>query len=156
MVSPSHALPENASSRTQTGSVDEQQLTQADTMVEPTNAITLHEAASDEQQRELVHKLLAELLITIADKSFENQTLYIDGYRFINCRFTKCNLVALRGTFEFHHCFIVEGTRAFNEGAMKSIQFYTLWRPTMEVSSAFRAILHPDGSFSVAKGASMK
>ena len=121
---------------------------------EPTNALTIHSALTDTSQREYVEKMLAELLITVSDQLFENRAIYIDGYRFINCSFVNCTLTVLRGTFEFHHCNITNSKRHFGQGAQKSIQFYAFSNNTLKASEGFGAKFHPDGSFSIAKGAS--
>jgi hypothetical protein len=124
-------------------------------MPESTNALTIQTAIADESERNNIHKLLAELLITVEDQLFEGRILWIDGYRFINCSFKNCKLWILRGTFEFHHCIIESSTRIFGEGALKSIQLYVLASEQVQVAPDFRAKVYPDGSFTVAKGASM-
>src|ERR1700679_2301109 len=125
-------------------------------MSEPTNALSIHSAVADTTQRDFVHKMLQELLITISDQVFENRSLYVDGYRFINCSFVNCKLSVLRGTFEFHHCTLTNNTqRLFSEGAQKIIQFYAFTNPVLQAAPAFSGKFHPDGSFSIAKGASL-
>jgi hypothetical protein len=115
------------------------------------NAITIGDAT----ERQKLHKLLSDLLITVADQMFQNQDIYIDGYRFINCSFINCRLFINRGTFEFHHCFLKDGIRLWGDDAMKCIQCYTLWAPQWQASSGFAAKMHPDGTFSIGKGVSI-
>jgi hypothetical protein len=45
-----------------------------------TNAVAIQSVIADEKQREHVHNMLAELLITISDKYFEGKTIYVDGF----------------------------------------------------------------------------
>lgn len=79
----------------------------------------------DWDKRNQVHKVLSEMLINVSDQVFQNQSFYVDGYRFINCSFENCTLWIWRGTFEFHHCFFHGSTRRWGEDAMKCIQLYT-------------------------------
>ncbi len=109
----------------------------------------------DATQRQNLHKLLSDLLITVADQMFQNRDIYIDGYRFINCSFINCRIFVLRGTFEFHHCLMLGCTRIWSEDAMKCIQYYTLEIPQWQVTPSFAAKIHPDGTFSIGKGASL-
>ena len=123
----------------------------------PQTALVLHEAVKDKAQRDHVHKMLDELLITVSDKVFVNQTIFVDGYRFINCSFEDCGLEFLRGTFEFHHCFLLNCKRWFNEGALKAVQAYAINDATFAgyADPAFLPKVHPDGSFSIGRGASI-
>ena len=111
---------------------------------------------NDPTQRENLHKMLSEYLITITDQLFQNRDIFIDGYRFINCSFRDCRLVILRGTFEMHHCLIVAGSRTFGEEAMKSIQLYTQGYPNLQFSTVFGANQNADGTISIGKGASIQ
>jgi hypothetical protein len=99
--------------------------------------------------------MLSELLITVSDQMFENRTMFIDGYRFINCSFLNCKLSILRGTFEFHHCNFKGVSRNFSEGAQKTVQFYTYQNILLQAAPGFGPKFFPDGSFSIAKGVSM-
>jgi hypothetical protein len=124
-------------------------------MAEPTNALTLHSALTDTSQREHVQKMLAELLITVSDQLFQDKNVTVDGYRFINCSFVNCKLQIMRGTFEFHHCTLTKCTRLFSEGALKSVQLYALEDINFASNPSFCPKKNTDGSFSIAKGASM-
>ena len=108
--------------------------------------------APDSEQRQNLHKMLSEMLITVSDQMFQNRDIYVDGYRFINCSFINCRLFAYRGTFEFHHCLMKGGVRIWAEDAMKCVQFYTLLKPEWQANPEFGAKLHPDGTFSIGKG----
>ena len=95
------------------------------------------------------------MLITIEDKVFTDRSFYVDGYRFINCSFERCNLYILRGTVEFHHCVSKGGTRFWGEDAMRCIQLYTLDYPNLALSDVFSAKRYPDKSFTIAKDVSI-
>jgi hypothetical protein len=121
-------------------------------MPEPTNAVALRQTIADPSQRDFVHKMLSELLITLEDQYWKDKRLYIDGYRFINCYFENCTLWVLRGTFEFHHCTIDGGSRIFDQEALKCIQMFSQPDP----NPAFMPKRYPDGALSIAKGVSFK
>ena len=121
-------------------------------MSETQNALMV----SDSTQREQLHKMLSEFLITVTDQLFQNRDMYIDGYRFINCSFHNCRLVILRGTFELHHCLMASGTRTFGEEAMKSIQLYAQGHPNLQYNAAFAPKQNADGTVSIGKGASIQ
>ena len=120
-------------------------------MTTPQTALTVPDSA----ERQNMHKMLSELLITVTDQMFQNRDIFIDGYRFINCSFINCNLHVLRGTFEFHHCLMNGGSRIWGEDAMKCLQYYSLGSPELQASSSFAAKVHPDGTFSIGKGATI-
>ena len=108
----------------------------------------------DTTDRENLHKMLSDMLITITDQYFENRDIFIDGYRFINCVFQNCRLNILRGTFELHHCSLNSSQRIWGEDAIKCIQFFT-HDTALPVDTVFRSKLNPDGTFSVGKGATL-
>ena len=119
-------------------------------MTDSGNAVMVH----DMEQRESVHKMLSDMLITVDDQYFENRDIFIDGYRFINCVFKNCRLQILRGTFELHHCFMDGGTRIWGEDAQKCIQFFT-FETSLQVAPEFQAKVNSDGTISVGKGATL-
>ena len=121
-------------------------------MTEPQHAV----AVQDPTQRQTLHKLLSEYLITVADKMFENRDIYIDGYRFINSSFVNCKLHTERGTFEFHHCMLRGSTRILGEDAQKSVQFYSLGLPSLQSGPAFAAQVNADGTISIGKGVTIQ
>ena len=124
-------------------------------MPEPETAVAIRNAIADGKQREFVHKLLGDLLITIEDQYFKEQTLFVDGYRFINCRFENCTLNVLRGTFEFHHCSLAGGLFTYDAEALKCIQLFNSGGAP-KVPEAFQSKKYPDGSFTIAKGVSLQ
>jgi len=111
---------------------------------------------SDPGRRQDLHKLLSEMLINISDQMFTGRSIYIDGYRFINCTFINCSLHILRGTFEFHHCLITNSDRVWNEEGVKCIQFFTHGTPLADgIHDSLKSIVYDDGTFSIAKGSSL-
>ena len=113
-------------------------------------------AVQDANQRQTLHKLLSEYLITVADQMFRNRDVYVDGYRFINCSFIECRLLTDRGTFEFHHCVRSGCSRVLGEDAQKSVQFYTLGNEKLQSSMDFAPKTHEDGTFSIGKGVTIE
>jgi len=54
---------------------------------------------------------------------FKDQTLYIDGYTFVGCRFDRCNLITQWATFTFRSCFISPDCRLYFQGpALKLVR----------------------------------
>jgi hypothetical protein len=119
----------------------------------PENALMISSYAD----REKFHKFLSEMLITVTDQMFQGREIFVDGYRFINCSFIDCKLTMLRGTFEFHHCLLRGSRREWNEDALKCIQLYAMGNPALQDNGnpGFAAKMHPDGTFSVGKGATI-
>jgi hypothetical protein len=109
-------------------------------------------ALKDDEKRQELHRLLSDMLIQLSDQMFKDRTMYIDGYRFINCSFVNCTFMILRGTFEFHHCLMDGVTRQWGEDAMKCIQLYTWAHPQWRAMKEFGPREQPDGTFSIGKG----
>lgn len=122
-----------------------------------TQLANIQTAVEDETQRNIIHRMLSDLLITVTDQLFEKRSIYIDGYRFINCRFVDCNIRTLRGTFELHHCVILRGAIIYGADALKTIQLFRTGGapPAPEVAPQFDGKRNLDGSLSIGKGASV-
>lgn len=54
---------------------------------------------------------------TIEDRWFKDQSINIDGYTFVRCRFDRCKLVTERATFAFRNCYLDPQTGLFFNGA---------------------------------------
>lgn len=56
---------------------------------------------------------------------FRDQTVSLDGYKFIGCRFDKCTLTAVTTQFELDHC-IIDGSCTFlmGEDLMRVMRLY--------------------------------
>ena len=110
---------------------------------------------SQEPERERMHQFLGSMLINVSNAHFKNRTVFVDGYRFINCIFERCKLMAFRGTFEFHSCVLKDLTeRYFDDEAIKCIQLYYHSSTFSPKNAAFAAKTNADGSFSIASGVS--
>jgi len=60
---------------------------------------------------------------TIQLRWFKNETIYIDGYAFEDCRFDGCQLVTEMATFAFRRCYIAPNCRVyFNGAALKTVR----------------------------------
>ncbi len=114
-----------------------------------TTSLAVRRDLSDPGKRDALHQYLSEMLITISDKVFKDRKIYIDGYRFINCSFENCEMMILRGTFEFHHCVTFGGLRLFGCEALKTVQLYAIGHEGLAFSDDFAATIHPDNSFSI-------
>jgi hypothetical protein len=112
----------------------------------------------DPSQRDALHAMLSEFLITVSDQYFTDRAFAIDGYRFINCSFSGCRLTTRRGTFELHHCLFLNTTRVITEDAQKAVQFYTAFNP--QLIAAGNALWGPkineDGTISIGRGTSFQ
>jgi len=112
--------------------------------------------APDSTERQRLHQMLSEFLITVEDKMFQNKDIYIDGYRFINCSFLNCTLHVFRGTFEFHHCLFNNNKRIFYEDSQKTVQLFIFGDPKMLAgTTGFDVKKYPDGTISIGKGATI-
>jgi hypothetical protein len=72
--------------------------------------------------RALVRKLEATTITTlepVADKSFRNETVDIDGKRFTSCTFKGCSLNYSGGNVEFGPGCLVENSRPIFSGAAR-------------------------------------
>ena len=81
---------------------------------------------NETNERNIVHKLLGELLITVPNKYFKSQEINIDGYRLINCYLEKCIIYIRRGTFEIFNCKLDSCNLIFSEEALKTVQLFML------------------------------
>src|SRR5262245_30669798 len=59
----------------------------------------------------------------IQKRWFKDETLYVDGYTFEDCRFDSCTLITEFATFKFQRCFIGSSCRLYFRGAaLKTVQ----------------------------------
>jgi len=122
------------------------------------NLPQLSTAIQDEEYRSNVHKILGELLINIVNKYFKNQTIDIDGYRFINCIFENCEFVIKRGTFEFHSCKMGVNLFRYGEEAQKIIQlmsFCDVCDACSKLPDSLKYLKNNDGTISIGKGVTL-
>lgn len=84
---------------------------------------------------------------------FNGKTIYLDGYRFVGCRFDKCTIHVNSPNIELIRCVIdptstlVWGDRVSN--AMRLYLSRFPWASTTYFNEHFLPIQHPDGSITV-------
>src|SRR5262245_48947239 len=60
----------------------------------------------------------------VVDRWFKDQTLHVDGYTFVRCRFDRCQLVTEVATFAFTDCYIAPTCSLYFQGAaLKTVRF---------------------------------
>jgi len=52
----------------------------------------------------------------VQDRWFKDQTLNIDGYTFVRCRFDSCSFITEHASFAFHACYIEVDCSVFFRG----------------------------------------
>lgn len=55
-----------------------------------------------------MHSELEKSRIEVTNRYWEDQTIHVDGYRFVNCRFDRCTITFTWPHFEFKGC-VFEG-----------------------------------------------
>ena len=82
---------------------------------------------------------------------YRDQDIWIDGYRFVRCRFDNCRLHVKSGHFDLDHCVIDSTTRTiYHDPAMKVIRLYL--NPYMPLNPEFAAwgpVRNEDGTISI-------
>lgn len=64
------------------------------------------------------------MLATVADRTFEHTTLFLDGGRFVRCRFVDCQLVyEAKDEVDFEDCAFVGCSWTFDGAADRTIGF---------------------------------
>lgn len=82
---------------------------------------------------------------------FNNQELYLDGWKFISCRFDNCKLYVTTGNFIIERCYIDDTNVVFFGGAaVKIIRLFNRDDDhTLEKSPGFAAKKDIDGTLSI-------
>jgi hypothetical protein len=88
---------------------------------------------------------------------FNAQTVYLDGYKFVGCRFDNCLLKLSSGNFEMIRCVLDPSTRVeYAAGLQKVVQLFTgrfPWAHTGQYfPQGFVSTKHPDGTESIHDG----
>jgi len=92
----------------------------------------------------------------IEDRWFKDETINVDGYTFVRCRFDRCKLITVNATFAFRNCYIdTLSSIFFNGPALKIARLLTHvlvqnGRVTLRPDEAgLLPTLHPDGTFTL-------
>lgn len=81
---------------------------------------------------------------------FLNQTVYIDDYTFVRCRFDNCTLITNKGTFKFLQCVIGNGTVIRYGGeALKITKLFNSMSVYGQYYPSFLAKINADGTFNI-------
>jgi hypothetical protein len=82
---------------------------------------------------------------------FNGQTVALDGYRFIGCRFDRCTLTVAGPHFSLIHCLIDDSTNLqYSPNVVKVIQLFNI-RPAglLGPSMPFLPVRNADGTISI-------
>ena len=82
---------------------------------------------------------------------FNNQTIHLDGWKFIACRFDNCTIYVSTGNFVIDSCFIDATNKVyFNGVSVNIIKLYNRHSDiTREVMPGFAASKNSDGTLSI-------
>ena len=82
---------------------------------------------------------------------FDKKEIYLDGYRFVSCRFDKCRLIVNSTNFEIEECFISDDTVVvFGQEVVKPIRLFNrLYAWIYEKIPYFAPVRSSDGKISV-------
>ncbi|KOO14395.1 hypothetical protein AKJ18_13915 [Vibrio xuii] len=79
---------------------------------------------------------------------YNGQTVNLDGYRFVNCRFDNCTLNSNSGQFELINCFVDERTNVMH-GANNMKVLRLFHRNNCDQDSIFSPQFNPDGTITI-------
>ena len=86
----------------------------------------------------------------ISNQWFHNQTFFLDGYAFKNCRFDNCKLFLNRPVVVFEHCVVTGCELTFLGDAQRAVKVCNLFHPDHGLSYLnLSPIYHEDGTFSL-------
>ncbi len=80
---------------------------------------------------------------------FLNQTVYLDDYTFIRCRFDNCTLITNKGTFKFNQCVISNCVVFYSQEAYKIVKLFNSLTPYANIYPQFQATMNADGTFTI-------
>jgi hypothetical protein len=105
-----------------------------------------------QEQLERVRQLLTNYQYKIEGQWFYQQTLVIDGYAYVRCRFDNCHIHLRRGDFVLDHCYFGYCTVWFWDDALTAIRLYNIFStPPDSFPDHIRPIKHEDGTVTVSK-----
>lgn len=83
---------------------------------------------------------------------FRDQDVWLDGYRFVRCRFDNCTLYIRSGQFEMDHCVIDRSSTKINyfDPARKIVRlFMNAYAPLSANMAGWGPEFHDDGTLSI-------
>lgn len=118
------------------------------------NSLLASLLAVSAQQQQDHNKGLNSLLTAFAFRKesqyFLNQTVYIDDYTFVKCRFDNCRLVTYKGTFKFEHSVLDATTTILYGGeALKIVKLFNSKSPFSTYFPDLKVSINMDGTFSL-------
>lgn len=98
----------------------------------------------------LLSSFLDNLSFEKKGQYFRDQVIYIDDYIFTNCRFDRCKLVTLKGTFRFKHC-VIDGSCIVEYGgeAKKLVTLFNSLTQYSDLYPMFKVTNNSDGTFNL-------
>ncbi len=113
---------------------------------------------AEERPRPLDLSVLASLLAgwpyRVEGQWFYNQTLQLDGYHFVKCRFDACVLKTTKASFIFENCYMNGCSITYSGEAWKAIRLYNLispgaFREAIQRWPSLTPIFNADGTFTI-------
>ncbi len=94
--------------------------------------------------------LLASAPYTIQGQWYLNQSVSLDGYKFVYCRFDTCNIITSKGTFSLDHCFFSNCRFYILEEARNVVQLANIVVPEIRQRWPYLAFQQEaDGTLSI-------
>ncbi|MFC1571289.1 hypothetical protein ACFL31_01905 [Candidatus Margulisiibacteriota bacterium] len=105
-------------------------------------------------KRDALVKALARIRAAKAQRSnqyFLDKTIYLDGYKFTNCRFDRCNLIIYSGDISLDHCVISNDCIvSYGENALKIVRLFNSFNPSSHIYFPnLTPIVNADGTISI-------
>lgn len=93
--------------------------------------------------------LLSSAPYTVTGQWYYKQSVTLDGYNFVRCRFDNCSVITLKGTFSLDHCYFSSCMYYVQKEAKAVVQLASLVVPELRQRWPFVAIRQEaDGTFS--------
>jgi len=93
--------------------------------------------------------LISSLAFQKEGQYFLNQTVYLDDYTFIRCRFDNCTLITNKGTFKFIQCVIAGSQVVYSQEAYKVVKLFNSMAAYADQYPQFKATMNVDGTFNI-------
>lgn len=90
------------------------------------------------------------LRVDVKNIWYANKEVTLDGYRFIECRFDRCNLVVASAHFELDRCLLDDATLiTFKGQTHRIVQLFTSRLKNFPPTGGMVPKQHPDGTISI-------